>query len=58
MARRSRIRHLSECRPGHGGNGRRCAIQLDDFHGDGLRSAVHEVDRARVHDLPDDESTR
>ncbi|MEU0189470.1 hypothetical protein ABZ250_06365 [Streptomyces afghaniensis] len=30
-------------------------IQLDNFHGDGLQSAVYEVDRARVFDLPDDE---
>ncbi|WP_093802984.1 glycoside hydrolase family 16 protein [Streptomyces sp. Wb2n-11] len=33
-------------------------IQLDNFHGDGLQSAVHEVDRARVYDLPDNESVR
>ncbi|PNG19981.1 hypothetical protein [Streptomyces cahuitamycinicus] len=33
-------------------------IQPDNVLGDGLRSAVHEVDRARVHDLPDDESAR
>ncbi|MER6010636.1 hypothetical protein [Streptomyces bluensis] len=33
-------------------------IPLDDFHGDDLQSAVHEVDRARVHDLPDNENER
>ncbi|MEW2402516.1 glycoside hydrolase family 16 protein [Streptomyces sp. NPDC046862] len=33
-------------------------IQLDNFHGDDLQSAVHEVDWARVYDLPDDESVR
>ncbi|MEV5432553.1 glycoside hydrolase family 16 protein [Streptomyces sp. NPDC052701] len=33
-------------------------IQLDNFHGDGLQSAVHEVDWARVYDLPNDESAR
>ncbi|GGS60514.1 glycoside hydrolase family 16 protein [Streptomyces violaceus] len=33
-------------------------IQLDNFHGDGLQSAVYEVDWARVYDLPDDEGVR
>lgn len=33
-------------------------IQLDNFHGDDLQSAVYEVDWARVYDLPDDESVR
>lgn len=34
-------------------------IPLDNLHGNDLRSAVHEVDRARAHDLPDDnESVR
>ncbi|MEU9051321.1 glycoside hydrolase family 16 protein [Streptomyces sp. NPDC048384] len=33
-------------------------IQLDNFHGGDLQSAVYEVDWARVYDLPDDESVR
>jgi hypothetical protein len=33
-------------------------IQLDNFHGDDLQSAVYEVDWARVYDLPDNESVR
>ncbi|MEU6909056.1 hypothetical protein ACWDZW_05015 [Streptomyces coeruleorubidus] len=33
-------------------------IQLDNFHGDGLQSAVYEVNWARVYDLPDDEDVR
>ncbi|WP_070196201.1 glycoside hydrolase family 16 protein [Streptomyces oceani] len=33
-------------------------IQLDNFHGEDLQSAVYEVDWARVYTLPDDESAR